>query len=367
MSQFFHTILSHSVSPRVVFIARAGVYVLFAIAALYGASLLLFPSQTFTFDFRTPGSIKNTIVEPRGAHNNLVFDAALTSGEFARAIVTIDLRKDSLRLSAGTLTLKRSYRAFLSPYTAKPFSAPTEEKATVEEKYYLVRDNILFPFVSKKAYDRYNAPQSQHSSTALALLPRADALVGFTDGTILTSGASAYVTSEGKAYPFDDVTTFTALGYNWDDAIAASGEEVGMYKKTKLFTVRHPHPDGTVFSTTDTHRLFLLRGGELHNITGKDIPHAAPISVQEESREKTAVCTLSPARISFSPRYTCAIPLASLAALTGNDFQFAFAADRNIVIQRIAVTFTQSPTLSTAHAALADIKKRILLNYRGEE
>ena len=56
----------------------------------------------------------------------------------------------------------------------------------------------------------------------------------------------------------------------------------------------------------------------------------------------------------------------SLGALVGNDFQFALSADRDIAIQKITVVFTQSLTFSTGHAALADIKKRILLHYRGE-
>ena len=362
----FHTILSRPVSSRVVFFARASIYVLFIIVGVYAASLLLFPSRTFTFDFRTPSSIKNTLIEPRGSHDNLVFDAALTAGEFTRALVTIDLAKNSPNTSDGTLTLRRSYRAFLSPYSAQQLSIPEEEKTIIDNTPYLVRDNQLFPFVSKKAYDRYDVPESKRSSAAIALLPRANTPVGFIDGTIVTNGASAFVVSEEKIYPFDDVTTFEALGYNWSDAIAASGEEVGMYEKTKLFTARSPHPVGTTFSATDTRRLFLLRNGALHDITGKNIPHAAPISVQEESREKFVICTLSAVRLSLSKRYVCTLPLESLGALVGNDFQFALSADRDIAIQKITVVFTQSLTFSTGHAALADIKKRILLHYRGE-
>jgi hypothetical protein len=324
-------------------------------AFLYGGTIgfllilayqIIFPSITLNYSFSTKASSnKNTISDPRDSNNaelkkgvlpdkkNFLFDTTIL-GNFSDATIDIILGKNSNQISNGTLSVKKSYRAFLYPLGApigfkdgnlffsdgnfylisngekRQFSSqkvmqelgfsigmftPVEKNDLIYNKtgtniedasaypdgtlflidgeYYQLKNNQLSLFVSEKAFlSRYDANLAlKKDSSFLEKFTLADDQIGLADGTLASSGTSIFVLSKGKSYPIYSPQVFEMMGFNWNDVYQANSEEVGIYKKQKLSMQGFTHPDGTIFEDAQTKNYYIIENGQKHQIIGTEL------------------------------------------------------------------------------------------------
>lgn len=245
---------------------------------------------------------------------------------------------------------------------------PNSTLFKIDDGYYQVAGNTLYKFVSEKAFlTKYDTGQTiEKNEDFLKDFTLAENFFGFADGTLLSYGQSAYIVSQGKILPIAYEYDFRSMGYNWNDVIAANAEEIGVYKKGALFTLSSLHPDGTIFSDPETGKYFYLQNGKKRELRGAAIQKSylrrTPILAEEKALTIKKDCELEK-KISLSEKYSCQIPIKDMQALLGNDYQFELAADDEIQIKEIKITFEQNTTWSNLRLAASEIKNKILLNY----
>ncbi len=359
--------------------ARFLVYSVFVLALFYAAYLILFPSANFVFSFKNPDSLKNTVADPRkesrelirngqvSGDENLVFDANPV-GDFSQAEVDFTLSGKSADIEEGSVTARKSFRSFFYPEGEKITKADIPELFKINNDYYQLKDGTLSKFVSEKAYlTRYATNQaSGKDESFLKNYPVSPEFIGFKDGTLLSSGISVYLVSGNKIWPINNPVTFESNGWKWNNVIPASGEEIGIYEKEKLFTIKTPQPDGTVFFDKESEKYYLISGGEKHELSGKEAidfySRGNSILTDKKSLDTKEECTLS-SSFSLSKKYKCTIPIGEIKDLLGNDFEFQASFGDDVDVQDISVTFKKEINMANLKSSLATLKSRALLNY----
>ncbi len=318
-----------------------------AIAFLFiFAYVIIFPSINLNYSFSARASSnKNTISDPRDSNNselkkgvlldkkNLLFDTTIL-GSFSDATINIVLGKNSNQISNGTLSVKKSYRAFLYPIgepvgfkdgsllfsdgnfyiisdgEKRQFASqaimqdlgfsigmftPIEKNELIYNKagnniedvstypngtlflidgeYYQLKNNQLYLFVSEKAFlSRYDANLAlKKDSSFLEKFPLADDQIGLADGTLASIGTSVFVLSKNESYPIFSPQVFETMGFNWNDVYQANSEEVGIYKKQKFSMQGFTHPDGTIFEDAQTKNYYIIENEQKHQIIGAEL------------------------------------------------------------------------------------------------
>lgn len=364
--------------------------------------------------------------------SELFFDTALT-GTFSKAVINIILEDDSSPIENGTFSTRKSFqslfypvgeplgfkegsliknnenyfiisdgklREFYSLTTAKDmgydetafvevFSEELKFNATgsivsnsntypsgtlfrIAEEYYQLQGEKLHKFVSEQAFlTQYNSKQFiEKDSEFLKSFTIAEDFIGFADGTLLSQGLSGFIVSQGKIMPIDDFSTFESMGFTGSDIIAASGEEIGIYEKTKLFTINHPHPDGTILSDKNIGKFHYISNGTRRELVGPNIIKSylkkSPIIVEESALETIEQCNVKK-RLSFSKKYGCQISIEKMNAILGNDYQFIFKNDSDTRIKKMNITFKKSIRWQNLKLSLSEIKNKIITNYYGDK
>lgn len=309
---------------------RLVLLILAIIFAVYAVFRTVFPSEYFSFSFLSISSLKNTITEMKTANGSfpekgnistnqaIVFYASPFSLNHSEAVVSITLDKKSASFQNGKIEARKSYKAFLYP---------EGEKLGVPGK----------PTVSD-----------------------------LRDGTIVTYGPSAYIISGEEVLPIDSEQTFSALGLNWADAVAAGADKISLYKKGKLVTMSSAHSNGTILATTENNKLFLIKDGKKYPLSSLEIAkqwsNDEPVLVSEKSLKTKELCDFKKDKLSFRT-YSCQISLEKLSSLLGKDFEFQLKIDTNVQIDNINITFKKTVSSANIKDTLALIKKRIISNY----
>lgn len=423
-------------------IAKFLLYLFFIISALYLAYTLLFPSFPFDFFFRTPGSLKNTIVDPRNgqekdiekgnisANEKFLFNTNI-DGNFSKVKIKFSLEDDSPAFSSGNITLRKSFRSFFYP-TGEPIGVPSGSLIKDDRNFYIVSNKKIRRFSSEKIIDElgfnrdafvgiakdelnynakgedinsaeypddslfeiggqyywFNAGTLQKFVSGKAFLTRfeknqaikkdpdflnnfsvSENLIGFADGTLISSGISIFLVEGKKIYPIADPITFESMKFSWDDVIAANGDEISIYEKQKLFTMNSPQLNGTIFASNDQ-KYYIIEDDFKRELKGQNIINAylknTPIIVDEESLGTTSSCQIEKP-ISFLNSYSCEIDLASLQHIRGNDFEFSADFGSNVRLKNLNATFEKSANFDNLWLSLSNLKKRTVSNYGGEQ
>lgn len=357
---------------------QISLYSLAVLSGAYFAYLVLFPTAYFTFSFLNPNSLQNTIINPRLDYGkfadngkisrNLSFDAAL-AGNYSKIKISFELSKKSDPLESGQISLKKSYQAFLYPEEDySNISSSDSAIFKVDNKYYSLKDNKLAKFISEKAYLTRYAPDQAIEKDAdfLKNYELSDEIIGFADGTLISYGISAYIVSSGHILPINNVTTFSAMGYDWNDVIPVSGDEVSLYEKDKLFTLSSPHPTGTIMKTKENGKYYLIRDYkkyELPNeIADRYILKKSPVSVSEKSLDLVKNCQIKKETLSFRT-YSCEISLEDFKDLIGKDYELKLTTDNEIRIDVLNISFEKSASYANLKLAVKDIINKIKGNY----
>ncbi len=343
---------------------------------------VLFPTLQQSFDFRTPGSSRNAIMNPRSPElaprtngkiesgGTLIADTAVI-GDFSLLQVAVVLEKKSALPASLLFSLRRSYQSFFYPTGEAVTAFPAESNYAINGQYYALRNGTLYPYVSEAAFlSRFPHDQAQiEDSSFLNEHPISDTWLGFRVGTLLSNATGVFiVTNETEVRPVGSAEIFLALGYNFSDVIPASEEELGVYKRGRIVLLGFAHPDGTVLYDQENNTHYLIDQGTKRPLLGvyrdflREKTH--PILVSTRASERSISCTLLPNF--FGTNLTCAAPLVSLTPGFGNDFQLQLnSPETTIDINNLTLSFETAKNKQNFLSLLSQIKQRLLARLGG--
>jgi hypothetical protein len=298
---------------------RVALYFLACLFFFYIAFKTIFPSEYFSFSFLNASSLKNTLTDMQ--KNAAVFYASPFSKDHSEAVVEITLDKKSAPLENGTISVRKSFKAFFYP-TGTPVGK---------------NDEANFSKIK--------------------------------DGSIVTDNKSAYIISDEELLPIDSLATFDALGYQWSDAISINsdeGTELEEYKRGKLLNITSAHPDGTIFSTAEDNKLYLIKDGQKLPLTSleeaKTWSNGNPIIVSSKSIDTEASCELQKNILSLRT-YNCNISIDKLADLIGKDYEFRLETGNDIKIDDVNIEFRKNISSENLRFMVSNFIKRVRTNY----
>lgn len=362
---------------------RIGLYVLILAVTITFALRVLFPTLEQGFNFRTPSSSRNNIVDPRLMNGDLRDNGKIEPGEtliantsvagdFSQVRVSFNLEKDSDAPDNVQFSLRRSYRSFLYPTSSPLADFPTETIYHIGENYYALRNNVLSPFVSEKALaSRYPINSSFILPATNEILNKysvSEEWLGFRTGSLISNATGVFVVvSETEIRPIGSAEVFLALGYNFNDVIPASEEEIGIYKKGRIFLLGEAHPDGTLFLDEDTQTIFVIEQGTKRPLAGKYkdflIEGKHPINASSSATEESIRCELLPSGLS-GRSFTCRSPLNGLRDNPGNDYELMLSEiDASIDINALSVAFITDKNRQNMLTLLSQIKQRLFSRF----
>jgi len=370
-------------------IFRLTLYLIIIAVTLVFMLRVFFPTLIQRFDFRTPQSSKNTILSPRSPQNTPRFNGKIESGgtlvadttvvgDFSLINVDAALEKKSAVPETLDFTLRRGYQSFFYPTGEKISYFPYQESVYfIEGTYYALRDDILYPFVSEEAF-LSRAPKDHtftaFNATLFERYPVSETWLGFRVGSLLSNASGVFVVvSEEEVRPIGSAEIFLALGYNFADVIPVSEEELGVYKRGRIFLLGAIHPNGTLLFDQDTDAYYLIDQGTKRPLLPREgyyldfltqERHLHPIVVSSLTSEQSVHCTLTPNILSTA--LSCTTPIASLAPGFGNDFELYISSPQTALdLSTLSVSFETAKNKQNMMTILSQIKQRLLARFGG--
>lgn len=406
-------------------------YLFFITTATYLLFLIFFPSEYFTFSFINPNSSKNNLINLKNNGDNFIFNTP-TIGKYSNAKISFILNKKAKRSPLQSeVKVRKSYQAFLYPegdptglkdgtlvknaenffivsnkqlrkfqldtldalgFNQEDFikadeidlfyntkgqdisSAQTYPDFTIfksDSAYYLLKDGELKQFISEKAYlSHYNPSQAiSKDEEFISLYKIKEEPIGFSDGSLIAYGESAYVVSGKKILPINNPVTFESSGYLWDDLIAVSGDEISLYEKGGLFRISSPHPDGTILADINDSKWYIIKENKKSPLPSSLIADSwiqkTPITVSLEGANLTNQCQLKKGLWSLE-NYACDVTVLDMQSIVGKDYEFKTSFGEKLDIRAINVRFNQDITFSNFKSSLYNIAQRVKTNYASQ-
>ena len=295
--------------------------------AVYGAFLILFPTQYFIFDFNRTNARSNNLTNvdlgKEGRFDNGRIDPdkglgfiASTSGIFSHLETQFDLDRKSPALTSGKVTARKTHQAYFYPE-----GNPSE----------------ISDYLQARNPGRIE------------------------DGSLVAYGDSIYVISGEEVLPIDSPETFMALGYDWSAVTMIDADQFSLYEKGPLLSIFSAHPDGTVLASSDGTG-YLIKGGKKYPLPDPRKISDFPVQISRESSEISAGCELQKSALPIR-RYFCAIPLAGFSGLFGKDYLLQADFGDDIQLENIKVEFRRDPTWDNLRFSAGLILKRAKENY----
>jgi len=261
-----------------------------------------------------------------------------------------------------------NYNAIGSPILdEKKF--PDASLFKIADNFYLLKNGELQKFIGPESFlSQYRPEQAlEKNSSFLDTYPLSENFIGFSDGSLISYADSVYVISDGKYFPIDSTITFAAAGYNWNDVIPATGDELSIYKKARLFTLKDAHPNGTVFSTTEDGKFYMINNGEKNPLPTEKIAFSWLRKIPVVVSEAGSIDSISCDRLTKEPltlrSYSCELELDKLKNLLGKDFEFNSIFKNNVEIDKIDIKFEKTFTLDNLKQTIAELLSRVKNNY----
>ena len=398
------------------FILRLALYLLFILAGAYFIYYIFF--------------YRNSALYYDGVAGGADLYSAYSDENFSSAKIQLSLNGKYPAPKAGEIAVRKTYQAFTYPVSEKPAGFPDSSLVKNDGDYYIVSDgklrkfasflvaadmgysqdsfqeaawdelnynekgdgissaksypdaalfladgnyyklyqNTLSRFVSEKAYLSYFDKRQaiQKNRDFLGNYPISEEPVGFANGTLLSFDIAAFIVVDGKIMPFNNPITFLSFGYQWDDIIPATGDEIGLYQRDKLFTVNMAHPDGTVFLARDTGKYYLIANGQKQEIKGTDIVNAYrkrhPILTDEKSLEFQSVSILRKNFLSPN-QYRSTLSVTNLEQFLGNEYQFKISGIGEGAVSQADLVFQRNINIRNIRTICLELKNKILMNY----
>lgn len=238
----------------------------------------------------------------------------------------------------------------------------------ISDIYYQLFGSTLKQFVSENAYlTQYTIEQAiEKEPSFLNNFSLSEDLIGFNDGTLIAAGESAYIASDGFVHPIDNPATFEGMGYVWSDILQANSEEIGIYQKAKLFTIRGSHPSGTIFKTTDSNEYFYVQNKTKREIKSdailKTYLKSNPVLIENKSLETKNLCAIKKTSLFFQS-YGCETSLNDIKNFKGNSYLFSINFKKPTELVSLDVDFNQDINWNNLKSSLLSLQNNIKRNY----
>lgn len=298
----------------------------------------LFPTSIDSFDFENPTSTKYSLLPPQNENrelvsngqfpknSSLIFDLGASTQDESAAFDLLVEQKSPLPKSL-TITLRHGYKASWLPQGDTLLDFPAEDLYVSDGVYYFLRDNKLTRFVSRDAFlSRYPEDFAKPlSGEELKNFSLSEEVLGFRPGLLTAYGEGVFIIMNDKEMrPVGSARIFQDLGYRFEDVQKVNAEELGIYKRGKIFLSGDRHPDGTLFQDADSSRYYLVQNEQFHEILpGRYLDFLLtkthPVLFSAQSNQATVTCEGTPN--TFSHGLHCATPLDTISSNPGNVYE----------------------------------------------
>ena len=360
------------------------------------------------------------------SNQKLIFDTSLT-GNYSQALIQITLNRNSLIPSTLTLTTHKSYKSFFYPlgnpigfkngtllknnnryyiishnqlrefanlkiltklgYNPKKFLTVSSDELQFNSKgekiqsfdkypdgalfkiknnFYLLNQQELQPFSSLLAFKTQYNPQQAITKTSdfIEKYPLSTNIIGFADGTLISNASSVYIISNNHIFPINNAQTFLANGYQWKNIVPAREDELALYKRTSLFKISDPQPNGTIFKTNES-KYYLIKNFQKHLLPGKDIAQSwlksnSPILVSNYLSHSVN-CQFKKEFLK-SHSYSCKISLKQLDTLLGSDYKYLLTTSKDVRFTNLNINYKKDITWNN----FKEISKKFLTTILGK-
>ncbi len=219
--------------PKLYGILRVFIFTIPAIVIIFGAYLILFPVESFSFFFNQP-EISKFSFEKNDSRNEISFGASPTFNH--RYIeVSADLKKNQNGCfeNPPKVILEKTYKAFLFP-----------ESESIKNKDELKQ--LLF-----------SNNKTQYPNGSLLHFKPTD---------------EVYVVANGEKILFPGPEIFRAFGYSFENLVDVDKSTLDQFPNASppFFSWVIPHPDGTIFQAYPSRKLFFTTGGKKREIENSD-------------------------------------------------------------------------------------------------
>src|SRR4030042_5810485 len=209
-------------------VLRVLIYLIPAIAVVTGIYLILFPIETYKYVSDQPNLSKFEIEKDR-EENGLTFGVfPIQNHRFVDLKMEFKETEESSCTGTGKcpeISVQKSYRSFLFP-DGEPIKSKEE----------------LNDFI-------FSANATKYPNGSLLHLKPTD---------------EVYVVTNGKKILFPGPEIFRAFGYTFDNLGDVEKSVLHQFPNAddRVFLWSHPHPDGTIFQSFPSHKLYIVSSGK---------------------------------------------------------------------------------------------------------
>jgi hypothetical protein len=333
--------------PLITLTQKQRFYYRVAQTALYSITFLLliflilrslFPTTIDTFNFENPTSSKHTLIPPLNENRDVVYNGRIdenaslifslgASAEDSKARLNVLVEEKSPLPSQLQFVLKHGYRATWLPGGDTIYDFPAEDFYVNDGIYYAFRENKLIRFVSRDAFisrypEEFAKPLSEAEFKEFSV---GNGVIGFRPGLLTAYGDGVFIImNETEMRPVGSARIFLDLGYRFEDVQNINAEELGIYKRGKIFLSGDRHPDGSLFQDTVTARYYLVSEGKFREIApGRYLDFllskTRPVLFSSETKERSVSCDAE-ANI-FTHGMHCSVDLTPISSSIGSDYE----------------------------------------------
>jgi|GEM_PF-1493800 len=317
-------------------ILRILIYSIPAIAIIAGLYLVLFPIENFGFYSDNPNISKFEISKDDGA-NSLHF------GVFPlRENRLIDLRMDfksteikSCFEKSPEIQVEKTYQAFLFPE-----GDPITDEVKLKELLFL--DNA----------------SKYPNGTLLHLKPTNE----------------VFLISHGKRILFPGPEIFRAFGFSFENLVDVDKSALDQFPESDqdVLLWTQPHPDGTIFQSFPSHKLYLVADEKKHLITDKALLDNAwegnfSVPVGDENPDNFLTCSASAEDIA-EQKIDCRFDSRKIMSGFGKYYYFSVGFPEkcpveDVHVKNAKINFIAEKSYSTIKDSLRNIFASILNRY----
>jgi hypothetical protein len=313
---------------------RLAIYVIPFAAIILGAFFILFPVDNYAYFSTDPAASKFEIKKNETANVSNFGIFPLRS--FQNINLKLNLKEIDNKACRNSIeiALTKTYSAFLLP-EGKPISDKNELKQILFEG-----NNTEYP-----------------NGSLLHLKPTNE----------------VFFVSLGKITLFPGPEIFQALGFSFDYLTDVDKATLDLFpiSDTKVFNWTDPHPDGTIFESYPTHRIYIISNGEKRLVENKEIldeawPQNYTIPVDDPENLKSQICKASAKELD-SGQIICNFDNNALGSL-GKYLNFTLKPAEgcrinSMNVKQAEIKIVSTKTMETAKQSMQGVAASILNRY----
>lgn len=283
---------------------------------------------------------------------------------------SLGLRRESFWEASGQELEYNVRGADITPGSEYPDAALFK----IDEAYYMLQNKTLRRFVSTSAFEsQHDSDQAiEKSEDFMKNYELSEDVIGFSDGSLISYGESAYAVSQGNIFPINNPVTFKAMGYAWEDILPVNGDEFSLYKKEKMLNIGSAHPHGTIFYAPDNPAgpvWYMVQNNRKRRLASSAIANSwlkkSPIVASIKSLDVMNRCIIETSE-NFFAWHACKIPVKNMQSLTGKDYEFEVTFDEAAKLDSMDIKFKKEINWSNLKSSLRTLFNRVIINYAGK-